>query len=657
MKIILFRIWMIGVLIACLGLITTWVQAETTQPPDPEFQPGECPPEIGAAQNVTCGDLVVPEDRTAANSPMIRLKVMIFKAVHPDVQSVPVLYLEGGPGGSVGMFASEAGNSILRQNQDLILLEQRGNQLSTPSLDCPEYDTVILQNLKRNASEEIESSLEKEAIRACRKRLEEDGVDLSAYTSLSSAEDVADLRRALGIETWNIYGVSYGTRLALTVLRDHPEGIQAVLLDSVYPPQIDDEAELAPSMYRLLRKIFDGCSADPACNAAYPHLEKEFTAFIEQSNLTPVQLQTTDPLTGKTITLKLTGPGILRMIFTAGYSTELSPYLPFLLHEISNGENSVLLPLADFTMMYMDAVNKGVYLSVQCYDEYFFNTPEVIAQAAQAVPEPFQKILTIPTTYCNSWRMKVTDPVEDLPVESELPVLIFSGDQDPITTTEQALDTAKTLPSAQVLVFPGYGHAVFFSSACAQNLAVEFFANPLQKLDISCVPQASEQNFSVMKLWITGAFYQMQTQWLNRGKTFPVILLLLGNALLLIEVLYGILFRWTTGRRWMGTGASRSALWISWGTAILGLGFSVGMVIGAIQSLRQGAMILAFGIPAMYQMLLLLPILGLIGCAFMLVSCFRGWIRHWWNPLWRVQYTIILFACIGIHLFGILWFF
>ena len=144
------------------------------------------------------------------------------------------------------------------QNRDLILLDQRGTGYSEPTLDCPEFAEVDEQ--------ENPGAL-------CYDRLTEEGINLAAYNTQENAADVADLRVALGIEEWDLLGISYGTRLALEVMRRHPEGVHAVILDSPFPPNADTPVDEVYSFIDALTELFADCERGDYCRENYPDLE------------------------------------------------------------------------------------------------------------------------------------------------------------------------------------------------------------------------------------------------------------------------------------------------------------------------------------------------------------------------------------------------
>jgi pimeloyl-ACP methyl ester carboxylesterase len=155
-------------------------------------------------------------------------------------------------------------------NRDLILIDQRGTGYSQPSLDCPAAAHLI-QVPPQPVGKEL-ASLDS-AYRQCHDRLVHDGIDLSAYNTVDNAADIADLRKALGYRTVNLYGVSYGTRLALTVMRHYPQGIRSLVLDSVLPPQ-HDYAALLRSIDTAFTTLFHSCAQAPNCSHEFPHLQQ-----------------------------------------------------------------------------------------------------------------------------------------------------------------------------------------------------------------------------------------------------------------------------------------------------------------------------------------------------------------------------------------------
>lgn len=289
------------------------------------FEEADCPFGEYDGYTIDCGYLIVPEDRADPNSRDIRLAVAIVRAENPLPD--PIIYLEGGPGGSALYGIDGWLDFELLENRDFILIDQRGTGYSDPRLVCPE-------------GEEYDDMETDEYADACREVLERQNIDLAMYTSANSAADIADLRKALGYEQVNLYGISYGTRLALTVMRDHPEGIRSVVLDSSYPPQVAGYDEMPVNAYRAFSQLFAGCAANLRCNRAYPNLENVFYEVVEQGN---DESFTVDLGDGEE---EWSGDDFMLHIFEEMYATDSIPYLPAAIYQARDGDFDILSDLA-----------------------------------------------------------------------------------------------------------------------------------------------------------------------------------------------------------------------------------------------------------------------------------------------------------------------
>jgi len=244
----------------------------------PQFTSVECQFEVPSGREVECGFLEVPEKRSNPSGATIRLAVAIFRSESANPAPDPIVYLDGGPGGhslEAIPFSFEAGFSPFLEQRDFVMFDQRGVGFSEPGLFCPEYLDELTDIADEDISSDESASREIASLLECRSRLLDDNdVDLTAYNTAESAADVADLRVTLGYADWNLYGISYGTRLALGVMRDHPQGVRSVILDSTLPPEADLMTEGPANFARALRVLFTGCSSDPNCAGAYPGFEQ-----------------------------------------------------------------------------------------------------------------------------------------------------------------------------------------------------------------------------------------------------------------------------------------------------------------------------------------------------------------------------------------------
>ena len=300
--------------------------------------------------------------------------------------------------------------------------------------------------------------------------------------------------RRLVTDQINLFGGSYGTRLALTLLRDHPDGIRSVLLDGVYPPQVDRSAGSILNANRAFEELFRACTHSVACSQKFPNLRAEFYRAATQLNQTPAKVHVNTPYGHNGTDLTLTGDTFISYIFNALYNTWVIPSLPLIIDQVANGNYAQMSQVAGDKFYSDSSMSLGLYLSIECSDEMPFNTMKATIDAEESVPlgafyfQTGSATGSNSPTGCASWGTLTPDPVENEPVVSKVPVLIFNGEFDPITPPSWGELAAQTLPNSRVITFPGVGHGASFSgSACAVEIAAAFFSNPDAPSDASCI--------------------------------------------------------------------------------------------------------------------------------------------------------------------------
>jgi len=489
-----------------LVLLATLLLAAIASAQDdlPFFEEADCP--FDPPPGVTCGLLIVPENHNNPNSLEIELAVAIIEAESATPAPEPVVYLEGGPGGSALFAIGDYVEHPIRQTHDLILIDQRGTGFSFPSLNCFEVEE----------GDDYASDLA-----ACYARLLDEDVELSAYTSAQNAADINALRVALGYEQVNLWGISYGTRLGLTVLRDYPGTIRAAVLDSVFPPQETDLENGILHSLRAFDVLFEGCAADATCASAYPTLEADFFEMVEQFNDEPMIFEYDDGF--ELYDIELTGDMLLEAVFQAQYSSEVLPMLPFGIDllayaeddfdlqdgydilqgyytpETWNGIEPDMLGMditeSDNVLAYLDEFGdisdaEGLYTSMACGEELQFNDLDRAYTLIEDAPEVLQPWLigSIEGALleCETWSVSLADPIENEPVQSETPTLLVSGYYDPITPPSSAEDALQTLPNGQHVVFTAGAHGETGSIGCGAELAAAFFVDPAGPLPTDC---------------------------------------------------------------------------------------------------------------------------------------------------------------------------
>ena len=456
------------------------VQAEQSPTVQAEFdafsESAACPFDVPGDFDLSCGYLTVPENRSLPDSPSIELAYAIVHAAQ-DEGRPPIVYLAGGPGASaIDDFVSdpEGWGYPFTAARDLVLIDQRGTGYSLPSLDCPEL------------AEEV-SFADENPEQVCHARLLAEGIDLAAYNTAENAADVAALRQALGIESWDLLGISYGTRLALEIMRSHPEGVRSVVLDSVFPPNADTPGQEALSSLWSLKWLFTECAADDYCNENYPDLESVFLDTVAALNDSPQD--------------GVFGDDFAFTIMQALNDTQLIPLVPLTIYAVADGDMRALDELADDdspfgSQRYQDDTDhsdsEGMYNSVICHDEYIFGDYESAeAQLLGEAPPELEAVLLQGTAdlfqVCSYWGAGAAGPEQNEPVYSAIPTLILAGQYDNATPPEWAALAAETLSQVFVFEFPGAGHSLLSSDECAIAITADFLDHPEQTPDASCI--------------------------------------------------------------------------------------------------------------------------------------------------------------------------
>ncbi len=453
------------------------------------FQDGTCPVDAALVNrySLRCGTLFVPENREVEGSQMIQLAVLILPADSGNPAPDPVIYLEGGPGGSaISGFEDDPDGWAqygFTQNRDLILFDQRGTGYSIPELDCDTTGNFSAEDIARN----------------CKADLEAAGIDLAAYNTVENAADVADLAQTLGHDQYNLLGISYGTRLALAVMRDHPDGVRSVVLDSPFPPNANPAETEAGLAWNRFERLFEACADDSACVAAYPDLEQLFLDTVDLMNEEPIEDVYGDDLVAVVQQMMFGGSNyifLIPLLINQAADGDLDLFFELEPELFGMGPSQLMLSSLRQGMIAdgeTDGDAVGMYNSVMCHDEFAFAS--FIAadeKAAQEVPDQVYYGLfgtTIDTfTTCDIWDVGSADDFVDEPVFSEIPTLVLVGEFDPSTPPEWGQLTVDSLSNGYLVELPGDGHSLVAQNGCAIGLMDRFFETPTAP-DTGCLAE------------------------------------------------------------------------------------------------------------------------------------------------------------------------
>lgn len=621
------------------------------------YAPGECPFE-GASdiEGLECGVLTVPERRDIPGGRTLDLRVAVLRSHSPDPAPDPLVFLSGGPGsGSIEHTAGRARHPFwnrLRPKRDLVFFDQRGTGYSEPAF-CPEMDATIATVRYHGLSEAEQRDEKVRAVAACREQLLAQGVDPTAYHSVASARDLGDLRRALGYDSWNLLGLSYGTRLALAALREAPNGIRSVILDSTLPPDVAHWANGGERFSRSLRLAFDQCAADPDCQEAFPTLEEDFYAVIADLEQNPIILSVPDTSRFPDGRLVVDGTLWAQGVFQAFYDGSIVPLFPLFVQESKRRNQAVLRALAEGLTRETGAVRWGMNTAVNCYEVAPFSPPDQMLANRRQYPRLapwFESSINSPVAHvvCDALHGARADTTEFRPVSSDVPVLILAGEFDPITPPAYGRQAARTLPNSTFVEVPAMGHGVSPSSDCTRDLIDVFLEEPGQSPDTSCVASLPSVSF-VTNVHVNSGVHRFASAL--RGGVGP-----LAGVALLGLVLLSAVVGWPLAalvRRFRGhpavepAGAVRVARPLAGAAAALVIVFLAGLVVTIRQTAAENRYILAFGVPGEAAWLFALPWIVAALTPIVAVLAFLSWRRGWWTWAGRTHYALVATACLG----------
>jgi pimeloyl-ACP methyl ester carboxylesterase len=478
--------------------------SEPAQEPVATFEEGPCPFQVPEGAPVQCGFVVVPEDHKDPGGPTIKLAVAVIKDQSEEHQPDPVILLAGGPGEKVMASALGLAQALapIHPNRDLIVFDQRGVGLSEPALECPEFLQALLDNLDE-PDPDVSSQTLFDAVMECRDRLVSEGHDLSVYNTTQNAADVHALVAALGYDEVNIYGGSYGSLLAQAVVRDYPEGIRSVAMNSVWPLETSFFVEGSATTANAIMDLAEACAADEGCNSAYPNLQDVLFEVIDQLNEEPVPITATNPLDGQSYDAVLTGDGVLGNLITFLYFTRIIPVLPQAVYDVYNDDYEMMTQLSSTRLALLDLMSRGMTFSVVCTEDLIGKTPEDLLNVRAALPRQLvgsadpELVIEYGTFgICENWPVEQADLSIKEPLVSDIPTLILEGEFDPVTPSEYGQLVAENLSNSYFFEFPGVGHDVL-ANECARSISGAFIDDPTQAPQAACFAEMAGVAFDL----------------------------------------------------------------------------------------------------------------------------------------------------------------
>jgi pimeloyl-ACP methyl ester carboxylesterase len=429
----------------------------------------------------------VPEDRAQPKGRKISLKVAVVAALDRRAAADPLFILAGGPGQAATDFYATVAPAFQRvqRERDIVLVDQRGTGESN-ALNCPFPDD--------DESVELSPAQLRAHAAACLASLQ---ADPRFYTTSVAVQDLDAVRAALGYERINLYGVSYGTRVAQHYLRRFPDHARALILDGVVPPDAVLAVDGSINAQRTLELIFARCRADAACHAAFTDPQTQFDSLRMRLAKSPTSVSLPDPDTGviTPLDLRLTHLQIATRLLS--YAPERAALLPLILDQAAAHSNYVPLAAQAVIMSkrYADVIAYGMHNAVVCTEDVPFIQPAKVDRAALTRSYLGTAQLDGLVEVCRGWPRGVLDADFRSELKSDRPVLLLSGAADPVTPPAYAERAAYGLPNSKQVVLAGQGHGQL-ATGCVPRLMARFLdAGDAKGFDTSCTSGVAPQPF------------------------------------------------------------------------------------------------------------------------------------------------------------------
>ncbi|MEZ5394588.1 MAG: alpha/beta hydrolase [Bryobacterales bacterium] len=441
-------------------------------------EPGEAPP------GARCGDYEVFEDREAGAGRKIALRILLLPALANDPRPDPVFFLAGGPGQSATKLADGVEYLLepVRRSRDVVLVDQRGTGQSG-ALEC---------DLSEGMQElDFTSPLPPEKVQAC---LDSYDADPRLYTTPIAMDDLDEVRDWLGYDAINLYGGSYGTRAALVYLRRHEANVRSVVIDGVAPVEMTLPLHFAQDAQRALDTLIEDCEAAAPCHERFPELRRQTTDLFAELEQAPVRATFVHPRTGERIERTITREAVGMILTGMLYSPWLSSLGPLAIERAHAGDFQMLMPLAIANDEVGEQMSQGMFYSVMCSEDW----PNISAEARrEETRNTFLGEALFESRWkpCENWPRGAVPENYREPVRSDKPVLILSGELDPVTPPRWGELVQQSLPNARHVVAQGVAHGVS-PYGCVPRLLQEFFDSAdASTLDVSCVDSTRRPDF------------------------------------------------------------------------------------------------------------------------------------------------------------------
>jgi len=442
----------------------------------------------GIDEKLLCGQLTVFENRQTRVGRTIELNVVVLPAFDQKTKAEPLFDLAGGPGAAAtegATFYARQGRAY-RGHRDVVLVDQRGTGKSNP-LSVPR---------KKTPQHYLSEMYPVDYVKSLRQTLEQ-RADLTQYTTSIAMDDLDDVRAWLGYDRINLIGLSYGTRAAVVYMRQHPERVRTVTLIGVAPTNLKMPMYHAQAAARALDLLLQQCEQDADCHQAFPQIRNDWTSLLLQLGREPARVEYSPPDKSAPAMLEIQRDIFAEKIRTWMYGRDQASRIPLIIHRAAQADFSPFLREAIGPSI-PDFIADGMYLSVTCAEDVPFINQEEAAKLNAGNPFGNYRVFQ-QTRACSMWPQGKIPPDFLEPVSSSVPVLVFSGNIDPVTPPQRGEEVARHLPNSRHVIIPQAGHGVdgLTEPECVDRIIMEFMEKGDAKdLDVGCVERMAPPPFA-----------------------------------------------------------------------------------------------------------------------------------------------------------------
>ena len=459
---------------ATVFCFNTFAQTATEQPVRKEgdlwFEPYKIQVEQQTVEG-ELGHLIVKENRKNPKSNLIELAFVRLKST-AEKPGFPVVYLDGGPGSSaIGLSRFAEYNRAfqkLREVGDVILLDQRGVGRSKPNLS-----RISLESLPTDVFVNKDNGLRafKERAKSAVDYFRSQGVDVLAYNTIESANDVEDLRKALGAEKINLVGFSYGTHLGLASIRYHGKNLNRVVLIGTEGPDHTDK--LPSTSDESIKRLAQIVAKDPVIGSKMPDLTATLKRVLDRLEKEPVTVTITDQRTKKPVDIKIGRVGLQFLIMRDLGDAQDLPIFPLWFYTMDKGDYSILKRFAERRYNQYGA---GISVMTLAMDvSSGTSRARKIQIEKEAKTALLGDIMNFPISEMGDvlGNPDLGDEYRS-PIKTNVPTLFISGTLDNNTQPFQAEEVRKTFKSSTHIVIENAGHESMLIDAKVQQTMIDY---------------------------------------------------------------------------------------------------------------------------------------------------------------------------------------